>query len=128
MSRRRDAHHAHAAAVSALGKTLTRRAASTCELCKKTEDLRPIEVPPTLETPDTSRALLGCTSCRELLASDRMPRDPQNLRFLEDAVWSDVMPVKLAAIRLLQRIAPEVAWARDVADTLWIEEEIEALL
>ena len=40
MARGRDAHHARLAAISRLGKTLTRRAGSVCELCADSLDLR----------------------------------------------------------------------------------------
>ena len=129
MATGRDRHQARLDAVNALGKTLTRRAASVCELCGSDQDLRVVEVPPLLDEPDEERALLGCARCRELVDGGRLPREAAELRFIDTAVWADPVPVKLAAIRLLRALAEaEVGWARETLDTLWVPEDVSELL
>jgi hypothetical protein len=129
MARGKDRHDAHKAAVAGLGKVLSRRAGSACELCGESLDLRPIEVPPTAEEPSAEAAMLACARCRELVEAKRLPRETQDLRFLEKAAWADPVPVKLSAVRLLRRLDAEgVGWATELLDGLWMPEEVEALL
>ena len=60
MSKARDAHHARRAAVAALGKSISRRASSRCELCDGNQDLRVHEVPPAEDIPHEDAAILAC--------------------------------------------------------------------
>ena len=130
MASRRDAHHAHKAAVAGLGKVLSKRARNVCELCTGGSPLGVVEVEPVYETPDPERAALLCMTCREVL--DTKPQyklEATALRFLEEVVWSDVLPVQLSAVRLLRRLSSEdVVWARDCLDGLYLDESVEALL
>ena len=129
MSRRRDAHEAHQRAVAALGKNLSRRAGSVCELCNGDEDLRVTEVAPITEEPSEDAAILACLRCRELLNTKHLPRETGELRFLEGTVWAEELPVRIAAIQLLRRLKSEqVSWARECLEAVWIEPEIEERL
>lgn len=122
MARGRDAHHARAADVAALGKTLTRRARSHCELCGADSGLRVVEVEPVDEDPHEDAAILACERCRQVLGG--RIEDPGSLRFLENAVWEDTLPVKLAAITLLRRLASrDESWATDTLEGLWLDDE-----
>ena len=124
---RRARHQAEQAAIAALGKDLSRRSGSACELCQSKDQTRPHLVPPA-EEPDLDHAILGCGRCRELLDGGRLP-DPDDLRFLETAIWAEVVPVQVAAVRLLRRLAEgDVAWAQEANDGLWLPEEVEARL
>jgi len=125
MASRRDRHHAHKAALQALGKGLSRRARSRCELCEAAgERLQVTEVTGSPEEePGEDWALLLCDRCREL--TDKGPdRDLDTLRFLTTAMWSEVQPVQVAAVRLLRRL--DVPWATEGLDGLWLDEEQEA--
>lgn len=126
MARGRDLHDARVAAVNALGRTLSRRARSKCELCEEQTSLQVIEILPLPEEPDTDSALMLCERCRGLLDARRLPRADE-LRFLEGMVWSEIAPVQISAVRLLRRLAAEqqTAWARDCLDGLWLPEEIQ---
>lgn len=129
MARGHDLHQARKAAVAALGRHLTRRSGSVCELCGGGADLRPVEVEPVGDEPGLDRAMLACGRCRELAGLKKLERDATELRFLETAVWAEVLPVQLSAIRLVRRLAAaEVGWARECLDGLWLDEETEALL
>jgi protein PhnA len=129
MSKGRDAHHAHQQAVAALGKTLTRRANSKCELCEGDQNLRVIEISPVSNQPNEEGAILACEGCRELIDTKRLPKETTSLRFLEGAVWADHIPVRVAAIQLMRRLSAEnVDWANNVLESLWIDEDLEARL
>jgi hypothetical protein len=55
--------------------------------------------------------------------------DSNAFRFLEGVVWSEVLPVQLSAVRLLQRFADEdAAWARECLDGLFLDPEVESLV
>jgi protein PhnA len=102
--------------VGALGKDLTRRSRGRCELCGGTGDVRPYELAPFPEEPDPERTLMTCGRCRQWLETDTI--EPVEARFLSEAVWSEVMPVKLAAARLLI--------ATDGLDDPWLRDALEA--
>ncbi len=125
MARGRAQHDAKQQALAALGKDLSRRAGSACELCGGKDTPRPTLVPPPSE-PDLSTAILACARCRDLLGGGRLG-PPDDLRFLLSTVWSDVEPVQVAAVRLLRRLVrDEVAWAQEAEDGLYLDEDLEA--
>jgi protein PhnA len=127
MARGRELHAARLGAINALGKTLTRRARSRCELCGLDHGLAVVEIEPVDEVPHEDAAILACAACRDALAG-RLP-EANALRFLDTAVWQDPLPVKVAAIALLRRLAEaEVGWARDTLDGLWLDETVQAQL
>ena len=97
MARGKDIHDAHAAAVAALGRPLSRRARSRCELCEDTGALKVVEVPPTWEEPDPEAAIMACERCRDLLETRRLP-DAAGLRFLEAVMWSEIAPLQVGQI------------------------------
>lgn len=125
MARGRDAHKARLKAVAALGKTISRRARSRCELCDGDADLRVFEVPPVEEEPSDEAAVLACVLCRDDIEAKKL-RDFGRLRFLETAIWSETAPAQIAAVRLLRRVAEHEAWARDALDGLWLDDEMTA--
>ena len=129
MATRKDRHDARVQAVAGLGKVLSRRAGSRCELCEGDLDLRVVEIPPVDEEPSADAAILACGSCRERRDDKRPAREAEALRFLETAVWADPLPVKLAAIRWLRRLRDaDVDWARSTLDGLWIDEAVAEAL
>lgn len=125
MARGRQAHQAAQQALNGLGKDLSRRARSGCELCGESEGCRPHLVPPTGEHLDIDSAILACPRCREALDGKRLPGTSDDYRFLETAIWAEVVPVQVAAIRLLRRLADnDVAWAREANEGLWLDDAI----
>ena len=129
MSRGRDAHQAHLQAVTMLGKNLTRRAGSLCELCNGADDLRVIEIAPVSESPSEDAAILACAACRDVLTAKRLPKDTSTLRFLEGTVWAEPLPVRVAAIQLLRRLAHDnTEWASQCLESLWIDDDVRARL
>lgn len=128
MARGRERHDAKAAALQALGKDLSRRAGSACELCAGKQNPRPHLVPPPDE-PSLETAALLCEPCREMLDGGRLLA-PDDLRYLETAIWVEVAPVQVAAVRLLRRLADGSGtdWAIEALDGLWLPDEIESRL
>jgi len=126
MAKGLEQHQAHKRALAALGKNLSRRAGSRCELCEATEGLQVIEIL-SAEEPDEDAAILACERCRTALSKGPNPTD--NLRALEGTAWSEVTPVQVAAIRMLRALSKsEVPWAQETLDALWIADEIAALV
>ena len=128
MARGRDEHRAAQQAVAGLGKTLSRRAGSECELCGASQGCRPILVPPVQdpEEPGVDDAILACERCRDAMTGKKLPGRPDDYRFLETAVWSETVPAQIAAVRLLRRLAADdVAWAAETNEGLWLDEAIE---
>lgn len=124
MARGRDRHTAAQAALAALGKDLSRRGGSACELCGGKETPRPQLIPPP-DTPGLDSAILACARCRDLLEGGRLP-EPDDLRFLETAIWSELPPVQVAAVRLLRRLtADKIPWALEAEAGLWLDEEMQ---
>ena len=127
MSRGRERHQERLAAVAALGRSLSRRAGHACELCGESGSLKVVEVEPVLEEADGERALMACDRCADLLGGGRL--EARSLRFLEMAIWNEVLPVQLTAVRLVRRLAEEgVDWARDALDGLYLDEAVEGLI
>jgi protein PhnA len=124
MAKGRDKHQAHQDALDALGRNLSRRARSRCELCGDREGLRPHEVLGGPEDPIEDWALLACARCRA--AMDGELGDASTLRFLEETVWAELRPAQIAAVRVLRRV--DQPWSIAALEGLYLDPEVEALL
>lgn len=124
MAKGRDKHTAHQAAVAALGKNLSRRARSRCELCEDSGKLTVVEVAGGPDDPSEDWAALICDRCIDLVAGKKV--DVSALRFLESAMWSELRPVQILAVRALRSV--DAAWAREANDGLYLDPEVEELL
>jgi protein PhnA len=111
--------------LTSLGRSLTRRAGSRCELCDSAGvPLSPVEVPPYPEEPDADHAVLLCRRCREGATGRKL--DGADWRFLERAAWSDVPAVQVIAVLLARRLRGSgVGWAREILDSLYLAPEVE---
>ena len=123
MSKKKHHIQAHQKELQLLGRQLSRRAKSCCELCSQKSPLSVVEIPPTFDLPDVDRAILCCHSCQTLLET-QSSLARRDVFFLEEAIWSDITPVQLAAIRLAMR-CPEM---QNTLDDLYIDEDIQLLL
>lgn len=129
MARGRDRHDAHQAAVAGLGRSLSRRARNHCELCGADGSLKVVEVPPTFDAPDPERAAMFCERCMRAVEGGRGAPGPDELRFLAEAVWAEVLPVQLTAVRLARTLSAQgVVWATELCEGLYLDEDTEALL
>ena len=127
MAKGRDKHQARLQAIAGLGRTLSRRAKNHCELCGEGGSLKVIEVEPVFEEPEIERAIMACPSCEDALG--KKGPNPDTMRFLETAIWSETLPAQLAAVRLTRTLASQgVQWAIDALDGLYLDEDTEALI
>ncbi|MBK1877399.1 hypothetical protein [Pelagicoccus mobilis] len=113
------------AALSLLGKDLTRRAGSKCELCEASGvALRPYEVPPEEEVPTLENCVFACDTCREQLENPKR-MDAGHWRCACQSVWSEVPAAQVVAARVLDRLGKEELWAREALEDVYFDEEVE---
>ncbi|MEL6181995.1 MAG: phnA protein [Myxococcota bacterium] len=128
MSKSYQKHQERLAEVQSFGRALARRSRSRCELCEATgERLDPVEIPPTPEEPDIDRCLFLCARCTKGI--EKGPTgDPNGWRFLETAIWSELQPAQVAAVRLMGQLAEDgqVAWAREALESLYLDPETQS--
>ena len=114
-------------ALSRLGKDLTRRARSQCELCASSgEKLMAHEVPPAPMEPILEHCLFICQTCVDQIRNPAR-RDPDHWRCLNASVWSEVPAVQVTAVRLLRALKKE-QWAGALLEQIYLEPDIEAWL
>ena len=89
-----------------------------CALCS--EDA-PLEFFPVTGGPDGAGAQL-CANCRSQIEGTP---DPDHMRCLASAMWSEDAAVQVLAARLLGRLSGH-GWARDLAGQLWLDDETRA--
>jgi protein PhnA len=102
---------------------LKERSGCTCELCGATEGLTTYEVPSTSDG-TADEALLLCGTCREQIA-DPEQVDVHHWRCLTESMWSEVPAVQVMAWRMLNRLSANEAWAQDLLDTLFLEDDVQ---
>jgi protein PhnA len=122
MARGQEQYKQRQAAIAALGRPLSRRARSRCELCESSGTrLFPFEVEPIPEEPDPDHAVMLCERCIQGVTG------ANEWRFLETSAWSEVAPIQVVAIRMTRRLADEHAcdWASDLLGMLYLPPEVE---
>jgi len=103
---------------------LQQRSGCTCELCGAAEGLAVYEVPPTSDG-TADEALLICGICREQIG-DPEQVDVHHWRCLTESMWSEVPAVQVMAWRMLTRLSVNEAWAQNLLDTLFLEDEVQS--
>jgi len=98
---------------------LEARSGSTCELCSATDGLSVYEVEGGEGGADGS--ILVCATCREQI-EDPERTDVHHWHCLSNSMWTPVPAVQVMAWRMLSRLQGE-GWARDLLDTLYLDEE-----
>ncbi len=104
---------------------LSSRAGNACELCKATHSLVAYRVCDALGD-DTANSILCCETCESQITGGE-PLNPDHWRCLNESMWSTEPAVQIMAWRMLSRLAPDEAWARDALEKLYLEEDILAL-
>jgi protein PhnA len=102
---------------------LQERSGGTCELCGAAENLAPYEVPPTADG-TADEAVLLCGTCSGQIA-DPEKVDVHHWRCLTESMWSEVPAVQVMAWRMLNRLSADEAWAQDLLDTLFLEDDVQ---
>lgn len=101
---------------------LSSRAGDACELCGALDALaaHPISGAP---TDDEAGAVLLCATCRAGLADETaIPSD--HWHCLRESAWSGVPAVQVVAWRQLRAL--QAPWATDLADQIWLDDEVRA--
>ena len=101
-----------------MNEKLLARSGGKCELCGSDTEVVVYNVL-TDNQPDNEVVV-----CQSLLAQleGREPVNPDEWRFLPDAMWSEVTAVQVLAWRMLNRLKSE-SWAADALDILYLDEE-----
>ncbi len=128
MAKGYDQHNARKQLIDALGKELSRRAKSKCELCGQKRSLTVVEVPPLQEEPDPDFAVLICDTCRSAIDAKKINKN-DSFQFLNEAVWSEAVPVQIVAVRLTKKLANlGQSWAIALLEGLYLDPEVEERL
>lgn len=99
---------------------LRTRSKAKCELCGTADGLAVLQVAPH-EDGRAETSILACGTCRaQIEASAAL--DAHHWRCLNEAAWSETPAVQVVAWRLLNRLRGE-SWARDLLDTLYLDDE-----
>jgi protein PhnA len=126
MAKGYDTHQARNLALQALGKDLTRRAKSKCELTGASGTaLRAYEVPPIADEPELDRTLLLSEACHAVLERPKTLAG-QEWRSLAESVWAEMPAVQVVSWRLLAVLATKEDWAREALDGVFLDDEIQA--
>ena len=112
MARGRDKHQAYTQALQLLGKTIMRRSKRRCELSDEAGELVIYDLEDPRDEPLLDEVVHISPRMRDLL--DGAPVDAAELRCLETVVWSEHLPVRRAAVMLLERV--DEPWAREAIE------------
>lgn len=107
--------------ISSLGKAVGKRAGFKCEWCESRDDLRVRDFKPDLPPAMATLALL-CLRCRDW--ADGRKGEPNELRSIRNALWSDVPAVAEGAARVLARCRE--TWVREAIEESFIDESVKA--
>jgi protein PhnA len=110
-------------AIGSFGKSIGKRAGFKCEWCESKDDLRVWDYQPDLE-PDMDTLALICQRCREW--ADGRKADPQELRSIRNALWSNIPAVAEGAARVLAQCREP--WAREAIEESFIDDAVKAKL
>jgi protein PhnA len=126
MAKGYEIHQARNLALQALGKDLTRRAKSKCELTGASGTaLRAYEVPPIADEPELDRTLLLSEACHAVLERPKTLAG-QEWRSLAESVWAEMPAVQVVSWRMLTVLATKEDWAREALDGVFLDDEIQA--
>jgi len=99
---------------------LRQRSEDKCELCGATERLDVYEVPPSSDA-SAEQCVLLCPTCRQQAQGGDL--DPHHWRCLNDSMWTPEPAVQVMAWRMLDRLAKDESWARDLLEQLYLDDE-----
>lgn len=96
------------------------RADRRCELCGADSDLSTCVIDGA-PTQDADSGALLCGRCAAQ-TGPAAPLDPEHLRCLQTAAWSQDPPVQVLCLRLLSRL--DEGWAADLLGELWVDDAV----
>ena len=107
--------------ISAFGKTIGKRAGFKCEWCESKDDLRVWDYQPDLPPAGETLALL-CGRCRDW--ADGRKAEPNELRSIRNALWSNIPAIAEGSARVLARC--KEPWAREAIEESFIADAVKA--
>jgi protein PhnA len=107
--------------ISTFGKAIGKRAGFKCEWCESKEDLRVWDYKPDA-VPSMETLALLCQRCRAW--ADGRKADPDELRSIRNALWSDIPAIAEGAARVLAQC--KEPWAREAIEESFIDDAIKA--
>lgn len=107
--------------IGTFGKAIGKRAGFKCEWCESKDDLRVWDYKPDADPSMETLALL-CQRCRGW--ADGRKADPNELRSIRNALWSDIPAIAEGAARVLAQCREP--WAREAIEESFIDEAIKA--
>jgi protein PhnA len=107
--------------ISTFGKAVGKRGAFKCEWCESKDDLRVWDGQPD-RPPGMETLALLCRRCREW--ADGRKADPNELRSIRNALWSDVPAVAEGAARVLAQCREP--WVREAIEESFIDDAVKA--
>ena len=122
MAKGKEAHQARLNELNSFGKDLAKRCKSKCELCGASTSLSIFEVHPVSE-PDFDHCVMICDVCREQVEEPKK-FNINHWHCLNETAWSEVPAIQVLVWRLLNSQLSTEAWAQDLKDQLYLDEEI----
>jgi len=110
-------------AINTFGKNIGKRAGFKCELCENKKELKVWDYQPD-QAPDMDTLALLCQRCREWAAGRKA--DPQELRSIRNALWSNIPAVAEGAARVLARC--KEPWVREAIEESFIDDAVKTEL
>jgi len=125
MAKGYEKHKERLDAINALGRELTRRSSSKCELCSDSGvKLSGYEIESLPEQSDADHTVFICETCHEGVIGGKL--DDARWRFLETVIWSEVPVIQVTAVRITRKLqAQGVSWAADLIDSVYLSLEVE---
>jgi protein PhnA len=106
-----------------LDTALLARANHKCEICESTDTLSRFDVPTDSDRDDT--AVVVCAACLGQI-TDEEPLDPTRMFGLQGSIWSEHAAVQVLSWRLLDRLASENVWARELLEQAYLADDVLA--
>jgi protein PhnA len=106
-----------------LEQSLLDRSESKCELCNSEINLSVYEIPPHSDGSE-DQAILICETCQTQIENADL--DANHWRCLNDAMWKPVPAIQVVSWRLLKQLSGNEAWALELLDMLYLDEETQA--
>ena len=131
MAKGLEKHQQRYSALTQFGKDLARRCRSHCEMCNANGvSLQIFEIEPVPNDPDFEHCMMICEHCEaQLKLKPKAKLDTMHWRHcLGKAMWSEIIPVKVTAVQLLQKMSGEQEWANELLEEVYLEPEIEEWL
>lgn len=101
-------------------RELNKRSGSQCELCAATENLKEFQILPTVKG-GLDESILACATCIDQIENPGN-EDLNHWRCLNESMWSEHIPVQVAAWRMLSRLRKN-GWPQELLEQMYLDED-----